>query len=147
MLKAAAEKNRLKVKKLSPEEWLILSEDAHLIAFNEKRPGDMDRIDYALMVEDEGIPCGYLTARELDKESVYWQYGGAFPGTRSTSRVVLVYEALINWTLERYERITTLVENTNVKYLKLAMHGGFRIIGCRMFGGQVLVELLNEGRK
>jgi hypothetical protein len=34
------------------------------------------------------------------------------------------------------------VENTNVAYLKLAMKMGFRVIGVRMFKGQVLVELL-----
>jgi RimJ/RimL family protein N-acetyltransferase len=136
--------SRFAIKKLTPDEWAELSEAAHHVVFEEKRSWDMDRIDYALICEEGGVPCGYLTARELDKESVYWQYGGAFPGTHSSSRAVAVYEALIDWTLERYQRITTLVENENVRYLKLALHAGFRIIGCRFFNGIILVELLRE---
>jgi RimJ/RimL family protein N-acetyltransferase len=134
----------LAVKQLSPDEWRALSEDAHLVMFGENRPASMDRIDYALIVEEEGVPCGYLTAKELDAEGVYWQFGGAFPGTQGSGRSAQCYEKLLEWTFERYKRITTLVENANVRYLKFAMHFGFRIIGCRMFDGIVLVELLNK---
>lgn len=137
-------KSRFEIDRLDSVEWKNLSESAHLICFNEKRSGDLDRIDYALVIKDDGGLVGYCTARELDKDSVYWQYGGAFPGTHSSAKAVGAYEELVEWTLERYERITTLVENTNVRYLKLAMHAGFRIIGCRFFKGDILVELLNE---
>lgn len=135
---------RFQIKQIGKEEWVQICEAAHLAMFNMKRTGEMERIDYALLVEESGKLCGYLTARELDAESVYWQFGGAFPGTHSTTKVVEVYGRLIDWTEARYKRITTLVENTNVRYLKLAMHFGFRIIGCRTFKGTVLVELLNE---
>lgn len=104
----------------------------------------MDRIDYALMIEANDEAVGYCTVREMDEDSVYWQFGGGLPNVTESSRAVEAYKALIEWTHARYQRITTLVENTNVRYLKLAMHFGFRIIGCRMFRGDVLVELLNE---
>lgn len=138
-------KNNFIIKKLFPDEWKILSENAHLIMFNEQRPKELDRIDYALISEDQDKKiCGYLTARELDAESVYWQFGGAFPGTHSSAKAVQCYQEFVAWALQRYQRITTLVENTNVRYLRLAMHFGFRIIGCRLFHGKILVELLNE---
>lgn len=134
-----------KIEKLLPEEWKLLSEQAHLAMFSESRSSEMDRIDYALIITDEEKKlCGYLTARELDQDSVYWQYGGAFPGTHSSKKAFDVYGELILWAKRHYKRITTLVKNSNVRYLKLAMHFGFRIIGCRFFNGEVLVELLNE---
>lgn len=138
------EKSRIQVEQLFPDEWRSISESAHLAMFDEKRSSSMDRIDYALVLKDEKGLCGYCTCRELDDESVYWQYGGAFPGTHGTSKAVEVYMILVEWAHEKYKRITTLVENENVRYLKLAMHAGFRIIGCRNFGGKILVELLNE---
>jgi hypothetical protein len=138
--------DRLTIHKLSPEDWAKVSETTYLVVFGGQRPSGMDRIDYALVIQDveQNTPCGYLTARELDSDSVYWQFGGAFPGTHSSSKAVECYKMFVDWTLARYKRITTLVENTNVRYLKLAMHAGFRIIGVRMFDGSVLVELLNK---
>lgn len=144
MLNRALERNRFEIDLLSADEWRALSADAHLICFNERRSATLDRIDFALIVKDESGPVGYCTCRELDSESVYWQFGGAFPGTHSSAKAVSAYEELVEWTLAKYKRITTLVENENVRYLKLAMHAGFRIIGCRFFKGDVLVELLNE---
>jgi RimJ/RimL family protein N-acetyltransferase len=133
------------IRKLSPEEWTLISENAHRAMFKENRAASLDRISFAIIVEDEGGLCGYLTARELDAENVYWQFGGAFPGTHSSHKAFEYYGALIEKMKELgYKRITTLVENDNVRYLKLAMHFGFRIIGVRIFKGTVLVELLND---
>lgn len=125
------------------KEWAEL---AHKISFDEKRPGDMNRIDFALLVinKEKNEPAGFCTVRELDNESIYWQYGGAFPGTIGTVYVAPIYDALIDWCKKKYKRISTLVSNKNVPYLKLCMKYGFRIIGVRLFQGEVYVELLNE---
>lgn len=138
------EKNKFTIKQLTPSEWAKLSEKAHLVVFNEIRPSEMNRIDYALLSDVDGVLSGYLTAREVDSETVYWQYGGAFPGTHSTVRAVECYGEFVRWSLEKYKYITTLVKNDNVRYLKMAMHFGFRIIGCRTFNGDILLELLNK---
>lgn len=142
--RVVVERNRLTIKQVTPHEWAEMGELAHRVVFNEVRPAEMNRIDYALIAEIDGQLSGYLTAREFDQETVYWQYGGAFPGTHSSSKAVETYGAFVDWTLERYKFITTLVKNDNVRYLKLAMHFGFRIIGCRNFEGDVLLELLNK---
>jgi hypothetical protein len=136
---------QVKTVQIPKEEWTSYSERFHLIVFNELRLKTLDRIDYALVAEDaEGIPFGFCTVKEFDSESVYWQFGGGIPGVRNSIQAVKGYESFIEWTKERYKRITTLIENTNISYLKLAMHFGFRIIGCRTFKGIILVELLNE---
>lgn len=137
----------MEIKTLTPGEWAVICSDAHLTVFNEIRDPLMDRIDYALVIEEEGTPLGYLTAREFDSETVYWQFGGAFPTSVSSAKAVECYRHMVEWALHRYKRIVTYVENENVKYLKLAMHFGFRIIGCRIFNKEILVELMNEGSR
>jgi RimJ/RimL family protein N-acetyltransferase len=143
-----AEKNNsipMRIEKLNPIEWALLAERAHLSVFDETRAKDMDRIDFALLMLNYEMLQGYITCRELDKESLYWQFGGAFPSAHSTIRSSLAYDEAIRWCKEQgYKRITTLVENENVRYLKMAMHYGFRIIGCRFFDGKILVELFND---
>lgn len=125
------------------KEWAELS---HQIVFDEKRPSEMNRIDFALVVVNglTNKPAGFCTVRELDSESVYWQYGGAFPETIGTIWVATCYQAFIDWCRGKYKRITTLVSNENIAYLKLCMKYGFRIIGVRVFKDEIFVELLNE---
>lgn len=135
----------LSVLKFSASEWKEFSEKAHLIVFDQKRNPQMDRIDYALVVSEGDSLQGYLTAREFDSESVYWQYGGSFPTTKKNLRAFYCYQKCIDWTKEQgYKRITTLIENENVNYIKLAMKFGFRAIGIRMFEGNILIEFLND---
>lgn len=131
----------------TPEAWnKDWAEAAHKISFNEIRPASMNRIDFALLTinPSNNKPGGFCTCRELDNETVYWQYGGSFPETIGTVWSARSYEALIEWSKQRYKRITTLVSNQNVVYLKLAMKYGFRIIGVRTFKNDIFVELLNE---
>ncbi len=132
------------VNKLTPEEWAVLSEDAHRAVFNEVKPSAFDRIDFALVCHSEGLPRGYVTCREFDHETLYWQFGGSFPGTRGTVISWEVYRALTIWALQRYKRITTLIENTNEVMMKMAMKRGFRIVGLRNYGGSILLEHLLE---
>lgn len=134
----------MEVVKLSPDEWRGVAEDTHLVVFSEKRPASLDRIDYALLACADA-PLGYITVRETDAESVYWQYGGGFPSSREKIWALRAYQACISWTkAQGYKRINTLIKNDNVRYLKMAMSQGFRVIGVRMHGGSVLCELLLE---
>ncbi len=135
-----------KVLQIFPGDWKEYSESAHMMAFKENRSSDMDRIDYALLVinSDNDTPLGYVTVRELDAESVYWQYGGATPASIRSITSYRTYEEMIKWTSTRYKRITTLIENDNIPMLKFAMSVGYRIIGCRTFKNSILLEHLIE---
>lgn len=129
--------------------WTMLSDPAHKLIFGKSRPPEHNRIDFALVpynAETED-PLAYATVRELDHESVYWQFGGAVPEIQNTVLASRIYRQMIAWTKERYRRVTTLVESENVRYLRFAMAHGFRVIGVRMFEGQVLVELLLDFSK
>lgn len=135
------------VKKISKEEWKEMSASAHLICFNEKRDPEMDRIDFALLNVRGEEPLNYCTVRELDSESVYWQYGGAFPNTKGTGTSFYSYQRYADWCFDQgYKRITTYVQNDNLAMLKIALQVGFRIIGTRTFKGCIMVELLLEDK-
>lgn len=133
------------VEKYSAIEWTTMGEYAHRYCFNENRPAEMNRIDYALLAVEDGVPLAYLTARELDNESVYWQYGGALKSSEKSVKVLKAYQMFIE-TMKKggMKRISTLIQNNNLPMLKMAMHCGFRIIGVRLFKNEIFCELLNE---
>lgn len=130
----------LSVIKCSPEKWASYSKDAHKAVFGETREPSLDRISYAILVHNEDRPIGFTTCREIDAESLYWQYGGCFKGNVGVASV-RAFEALFNESKEKYKRITTLVKNDNVNYLHMLMKFGFRAIGIRYFKNEVFLEM------
>lgn len=136
----------MRVVKISKEKWQEFSERAHLIVFNEIRKPDMERLDFALLVESSaGIPMQYATCRELDSHSLYLQYGGSFPGTKGSIQSLRCLEKILDWAcFAGYERVSFLVENTNEAMLKLAMRCGFLIVGIRNFKGLILLEHVKD---
>lgn len=123
-----------------PNEWKLVSEDAHLMTFNELRPESLSRIDFALVVWDEK-PLGYITCREFDSETIYISYGGAF---EKSFKVLEGYKTMLNHLKETYKRATTLVENNNIPMLKMAMSQGFLVTGIKNFKNQIYLELSQE---
>ncbi len=134
----------ISVKRFTPDEWKLYSENAHWVCFGKIKPAEWDRIDFALMSMRGHEPTGYMTCREWDHETLYWQFGGAFPGTKATSVSFISYQAFVDYCKARYKRITTLIENTNTPMLRMAMKVGFRICGTRVFKGDILLEHLLE---
>lgn len=136
----------LVVDQIGAKEWSLLSQDAHLVVFNEIKPPELDRIDFALITrrESDVTPMGYMTCREFDAQTLYWQFGGAFPGTRESSLTFLAYRSFVDFCAKRYARVTTLIENDNFVMLKMAMKVGFKIVGIRVFRGHILLEHLLE---
>ena len=132
----------MKLIKMNSEEWSKYAENAHLVVFNERRPADFNRIDFTILITYADVPQTFATCRELDKETVYLQYGGAFPPAMNTVRSFRCYELTICELANNYKRATTLIENENTTMLKFAMRVGFRIIGVRMFEGKIYLEHL-----
>jgi hypothetical protein len=131
---------------LSPDEWTQYAENAHLICFDEKRPSEMNRIDFALLVVEGNVPLGYMTCREVDNETVYMQYGGAFPSLKGTIKTWNAYCKMMDYLKSRFVRATTLIENTNQVMMKFAMKMGLQIIGIRNFKTQIFLEHFIEWR-
>ncbi len=135
----------MRVIKYEKEEWKKYSENAHLICFKENRSESMDRIDFALFgVSSSGVPCGYITCRELDSETLYWAFGGAFPSVKGTALSYRCYVDFVEYCKPNYKRILTFIENENVVMIKMAHKIGFRIFGIRNTKEQILLEHLLE---
>ncbi len=135
----------LRVVRLNKEEWAEISENAFSVAFNESRPKEQDRIDFAIVVETKELkPLGYATCREHDEATLYVQYGGTFHGARGTSLSYSAYLAGIDYCKTRYKRLVTKIENTNQVMLKFAMRAGFIIVGVNNYNGHTLLELMLE---
>lgn len=136
---------RFGIKKIEAAEWIdTFSELAHRAVFNEHKPKERDRIDFALLAYTADVPIGYMTCREFDNETIYWQFGGSFPPIRSTLTATRVYESFVRWHQEHYKRCVTYIENDNRAMLGMAARVGFKITGIRNYQGAVLLEHLLE---
>jgi len=124
----------------SASEWYAYSEAAHKLVFKEVREPWLNRIDFALLARVSDRILGYVTCREVDAETVYWQYGGAMDECRGLS-AVRGFHAFLRDMHRTYRRVITLVKNDNVGYLHLLMKSGFRVIGVRCFKGEILCEM------
>ena len=134
----------VKIVKLSKDEWATFSQDAHRAVFDEIRPAFMDRIDYALIFDVGGQSIGFATIRELDNESAYIQFGGKYDGVCTPHLAVEAISMLTEKLLTQYERITCLVRNDNIRFLKIALHVGMKAVGCRTFKNEIFLEMLKE---
>lgn len=131
-----------RMEKVEFDKW---AEQAHLVTFNEHRPIEMNRYDFALIATDSGKLIAYGLCREFDSETLYLGFGGCFPEYQKSRKAVEWYEAGIQWALSNYKRVTTLIENENIPMLRVAFHCGLRIIGVKLFKQQIFCELMREG--
>lgn len=141
-------REKVSVLKVTADSWhKNFSENAHVVAFEKHKPAAKERIDYALLAIEkrEDKPVAYMTCRELDSDSVYWQFGGSFK--KDTLWSWRSYSAFSDWHKDRYANISTLIENDNQVMLKMAMKVGFKVIGVRMFNSNVLLEHHMKGNK
>lgn len=137
----------IRIEKIAPEVWKkTYSELAHQSVFGKQKPSEWDRIDFALLFIDEtmDVAAAYITCREYDHETLYWQFGGAFPSSQGTLRSSACFQESLIWCAAKYKRVTFLVENTNFRMLKFAMKENFKIVGVRNFHGSILLEHMLE---
>jgi len=133
----------IEIIRCTPDEWENFAETAHKLVFKEVRDCGIDRISFALLAANGKDAVAYVTCRELDRDSLYWQYGGAIDEYRGFV-AVKAFSAFHEYCKSRYKRITTLVKNDNINYLHLLMKNDFRAIGIRNFKGEILLEMYWE---
>lgn len=134
----------VEVQKLAPADWARVSREVHAEVHGKDKPAEWDRIDYALLATVGPDAVTYVTVRETDHESVYWQFGGAFKWARKSIWIVKSMRALLDWQLVRSKRVVMLVENTNLSMLRLALASGLLVRGIRTFRETVLLEMAVE---
>jgi len=132
----------MRIERLSKTEWDQISCNAHVAVFKEIKPAYTNRIDYALLMLEEKKIIGFGTVRELDDESIYWQYGGALEEHRNTPATFRAYCLTADYCFAHgVNNITTIVENTNLSMLKFALKIGFLIIGTKTLDNKVYLDL------
>jgi len=140
------------VEKLSANKFAEIARNAHLSCFNEDRPDEFNRYDYALVCHrDHEALTAYATILEHDADSAYMQHGGTFSDNGMLT--VKSYLLMIAWLKAHYPVITTRIFNDNIPMLKLALTAGLRIHGIEYykesvdFKGGVLLCLKMEGHR
>lgn len=132
----------IEVRQVTPKEWKACAESAHLAVFDEKWDKELERIDFALIMirkmDDKVV--SYVTCQEIDINTVYLQYGGAFPIFRGTPIVLATFQDMLKVLREKYKVIKTYVENTNYPMLRFYIKENFLITGLRYFKEQTLLE-------
>jgi hypothetical protein len=131
-----------KLELITSEQWKGMSSFAHKISFGKSYPSDFERIDFAILAIDAcEIPMGFITVLEFNKNHIYWQYGGVFPGTKNTVNSYKIYSAARDLCAQTYKSVSTFIESDNITMLKFAFKLGFKIIGMKHIFGQNCVEL------
>lgn len=130
------------VKEIAPREWKALAEDAHLSVFDELWDKDLERIDFAMIMtmKETDQLISYATAQKVDEQTIYLQYGGAFPTYKGTPITFLSFKEMLTHLKLKYSKIVTLVENNNYPMLRFYMKEFFLITGIRYFGEHILLE-------
>ena len=135
------------VHKVPKNVWAEIATETHRLVFGEEPPATQANMDFALVAQDtdKDLYVQYVTCRELDKETVYWGYGGVFPTYKNSLMAYRAYEALTEYAQkDGYKSIFTLIENTNERMLKFALKIGYKIIGVRHVNGCTMLEHLLE---
>ncbi len=130
----------MNVLRYTTQEWQLVAEVMHLSVFNEHRPKELNRIDFALVAWNGDVPVGYITCMEYDSKSVYIGFGGIMAQHRNSFKSLAAYKMGLDYLKDRYSRVNTLIENDNFVMLKMAMTVGFRITGIRYFNGSIMLE-------
>lgn len=130
------------VKTVTPQDWKVLAENAHLVVFEEKWDKELERIDFALVMvkKETNELIAYTTCQIIAPKTIYLQYGGAFPKYKGTAISFLAFQEMLKDLKNQYSKIVTLVENTNYPMLKFYMKEYFTITGIRYFGSHIFLE-------
>lgn len=132
----------MNLKRLSLEEWNVLSREAHMAVFREERDPSLNTFDFALLVTDENDkPIAYSTVVLLDTKTAYMQHGGAFPESLGTIKVARAYHLMMTYIKESHLRISTRVRNINVPMLKLALSAGMIVNGIDILERETFLNL------
>ncbi len=86
---------------------------------------------------------GLISAYLHNIDSVYLQYAGFDEGVGKNYRPVL-FKEVVQFVHQDYKNIIFRIENSNIAALKVALNTGFKIIGIRIDGNIVFVELIKS---
>lgn len=121
-------------------------EHIHLTTFGAELPHDYFRFD-ALMIAGDGEEMfSYTLVREISSETAELAWGGTTEKYRGF-RSLKILDAFCEQMFKEYLHVTIQVHQKNMPMLKLALGGGFLIIGTRATPEGELYVILNKSRR
>lgn len=89
-------------------------------------PSSHDSVDFAIVaVEDK--PVGFVTCKKEGDKEVYLAHGGVVPEVRGSLKVNRMYHEVLKELKKEYSIISTRINITNQRMIKLAFLNGFKI--------------------
>ena len=125
---------------MTPAEWAPISEAAHSAGFGKYKDPAKERIDFVLVAEHDEKPAAYVTCKELDADSLYFQFGASVGEFRHSPTSWDAFCGFMNYAQENYQRLSMLIENDNIAMLKFAWKAGLKCTGVRYFKKNILLE-------
>lgn len=132
------------IDKIRPQEFKKYEDDAHTIVFGERRPHGLSTHHFVLMMCKDGEVGGFCTAIEMDKHTLYLQYGGVFPNFANSLYVFMGFQKMIAWTSKHYKQVWARIDQNNFTMLKMANKVGFDVCGTWTFDGRTYLEMINK---
>lgn len=140
---------------MTPIDFEAMAEDAHMAIFGEFKDRKSNRFDFVILVEEEvrtqllkqeeRVPVGLMACKEIDAESVWILYGGAFEKFRKTSIIVPGFHMMIDFLRTKYKRVRIDSKTSNIAMIKLAYSKGFEIVGVENQLGEMFVNMELKG--
>lgn len=130
----------------SKEYWEMYAATANKELFGDMYPDEVYKdYDFVVLVtnEDKDKVC-YSTVKELDKETVYLNFGGTFSKFRGKGLTNECFNKIVSCLKDKYKRLGLTCRTKNIPMIKVGLNEGFEIVGMRMVYGFVNLELLYE---
>ena len=134
--------SRLSIQKLSYEQ----AEGLYPLLYRQVSQGGdpTHQPAFVYIGQKEGNYVGFMACYRHNIETAYIQYAGFLPEYQGYPVVPFLKQALA-YVHEEFRYILALIQNDNVRALRVAMACGFKIIGIRQATDKtLLVELLKE---
>lgn len=137
---------KLKTNIISREIWLQdFGYDAHQDLFGNFDLETMPFFDFAVLVtSEENERLTYGLAKEVDRDSLYFTYGGMFSKFRNQKMGAECFHAVVDAAKSDYKRAGFATKTSNIGMIKLGFNEGFEIVGLRLIKEILYVELLKD---
>lgn len=130
------------IKKVPIQEIALNYFDLYAEIFKELDPVQMPAFVYLGFENDKYV--GFVSGYNHNLNTVYIQYAGFVKQFRGYKAPKL-FKEVVDFIHQEYQFIMILIENNNIPAIKVALFGGFKIVGIRMATDKNLyVEFLKE---
>lgn len=117
------------IKKVPIQQIALDYLDLYTEIFEELDPAQMPAFVYLGFENDEYV--GFISGYNHNLSTVYLQYAGFIKKFRG-HKAPKLFKKVIDFIHQEYDFIMIVIKNDNIPAIKMALWGGFKIVGIRM---------------